>query len=185
MTGSASPRGRGPDTPGRVQRGLDEAALCETAAVVARQLVPPLALYLEGDLGAGKTTFVRALLRALGHAGPVKSPTYGLMELYELAPDPLPDEGDTGTGPLRVLHLDLYRIADPGEVEFLGLGDLLDGRTVLCIEWPRQGQGALPPPDVTLVLRESGDAGKPTRDLFWYAYSDSGIKLCEEIDAKL
>lgn len=186
MTGSASPRGPGPDTPTRVQRGLDEAALGETARTVAGQLVPPLVLYLEGDLGAGKTTFVRAMLRALGHTGPVKSPTYGLMEGYDLAGLPASNGASAGgESALHVLHLDLYRIADPAEVDFLGLGDLIDSRTVLCVEWPRLGEGALPPPDVSLVLRESGEPRAPTRDLHWYAYSDSGIKLCEVIDAKL
>ena len=186
MTGSPSAQDRAPAAPIRVQRGLDEPALQEVAHGLAAQLAPPLVLYLEGDLGTGKTTFVRALLRALGHAGPVKSPTYGLLELYDLPAPPssrgVPTDSEA---PLRVLHLDLYRIADPGELEFLGLGDLLDARTVLCVEWPGQGAGALPPPDVTLRFRESGDSDHRTRDLDWYAHSYSGIKLCEVIDAKL
>ena len=126
------------------------------------------------------------MLRALGHPGPVKSPTYGLMELYDLpAPGGARGAAPAADASLRVLHLDLYRIADPGELEYLGLGDLLDERTVLCVEWPCRGAGALPPADMTLALRESPGTREATRDLHWYAYSDSGIELCEVIDTKL
>jgi tRNA threonylcarbamoyladenosine biosynthesis protein TsaE len=186
MTGSNWTRDPEPATPCLVQRALDESALREMARRVADHLAPPLVLYLEGDLGAGKTTFVRSLLRALGYPGPVKSPTYGLMELYDLPRSDSAHDAKSQRGPaLRVLHLDLYRIADAGELEYLGLGDLLDERTVLCVEWPRQGAGALPPADMTLVLRESSRDHGAARDLLWYAYSDSGIKLCKLIDAKL
>ncbi|MEE4174896.1 MAG: tRNA (adenosine(37)-N6)-threonylcarbamoyltransferase complex ATPase subunit type 1 TsaE [Xanthomonadales bacterium] len=173
---------------------MDEPALVELAGRFAQRLAPPLVLYLEGDLGAGKTTFVRALLRALGYEGAVKSPTYGLLELYDLPrpnPEPLLDSGASPSGGmapegrLQVIHLDLYRIADPGEVEYLGLADLLDGRSILCVEWPEQGGGALPAPDLVLALEESVLAGPPTRDVHAYAYSDSGIKLCELIDLTL
>jgi tRNA threonylcarbamoyladenosine biosynthesis protein TsaE len=160
--------------------------LQDTARQVAGHLTPPVVLFLEGDLGTGKTTFVRALLRALGHRGPVKSPTYGLMEVYDLPGSGSLEGIDRQGGDfLRVVHLDLYRIADPDEIEFLGLGDLLDERTVLCVEWPEQGAGALPPPDLILSLEESIRSEMATRDLLWYAYSDSGIKLCKVIDAKL
>ncbi len=185
MNGSSSSHAIDGDSPCRIQRGVDEPSLCATAARFARTLTTPLVLFLEGDLGTGKTTFVRALLRALGHEGSVKSPTYGLMEIYDLPTSPRPKDAGNDDRSLRVVHLDLYRIADPGELEFLGLGDLLDARTVLCVEWPAQGKGALPVPDVTLALRESESAGQPTRDLIWFAHSDSGIKLCELIDAKL
>jgi tRNA threonylcarbamoyladenosine biosynthesis protein TsaE len=186
MTGSTWAGNREPAAPRLVQRAVDEPALREIAGRVAGHLVPPLVLYLEGDLGTGKTTFVRSLLRALGHSGPVKSPTYGLMELYDLPEhDGAPGTEPGNDPPLRVLHLDLYRIADPGELEFLGLGDLLDERVILCVEWPEQGAGALPPADISLALTESSRSGEATRDLHWYAYSDSGIELCEVIDAKL
>ena len=104
-----------------------------TAALGARlaQALPERGVvHLHGDLGAGKSTLARAVLRALGVTGTIRSPTYTLVEQYPLA--------GGGTG----LHLDLYRIGDPGELEFLGL-DGSDIRLWL-VEWPERGQGALP-----------------------------------------
>lgn len=117
---------------------VDEQQMCALAGKFARDIQPPSVLYLEGDLGAGKTTFVRALLRALGHQGAVKSPTYGLLEYYELSG-------------VSVLHLDLYRIEDPEELEYLGLQDLLGDDTLLIAEWPEKGAGFLP--DASQVIR--------------------------------
>ena len=94
----------------------------------ASDIKVPLVIWLEGDLGAGKTAFARALIHALGYSGRVKSPTYGLLEHYQL-----PGR--------QVLHMDLYRIGDPGELEFLGIPDLLDENTILLIEWPERGEG--------------------------------------------
>ena len=108
-------------------------------------------VFLDGDLGAGKTTLVRGLLRGLGHRGPVRSPTYTLVETYELPA-------------VRVHHLDLYRIADPDELEFLGIRDLLDGASLTLVEWPERGAGVLPAPD--LVVR--------------IAHRDRGRLLCFE-----
>lgn len=122
---------------------VDEQQMCALAAQFARQIETPSVLYLEGDLGAGKTTFVRALLRALGHEGAVKSPTYGLLEYYEL-----PE--------LSVLHLDLYRIEDPEELEFLGLADLMGENTLLIAEWPEKGAGALPPASQVIRFAHHG-----------------------------
>ncbi|HEY4529567.1 MAG TPA: tRNA (adenosine(37)-N6)-threonylcarbamoyltransferase complex ATPase subunit type 1 TsaE [Luteimonas sp.] len=118
---------------------LDTAALA--GALAASQ--PPLAVvHLHGDLGAGKSTLARAWLRALGVTGPVRSPTYTLVERY-----PLQTGGEA-------LHLDLYRIGDAGELEFLGLDDA-DARLWL-VEWPERGLGALPPPDLEVRLAMQG-----------------------------
>ena len=118
----------------------------------ASDLHLPLVIWLQGDLGAGKTSFARALIHALGYKGRVKSPTYGLLEQYQIAS-------------LQVLHMDLYRINDPGELEFLGLEDLLDDKTILLIEWPDRGGDWLPEPD---FIFEFGYASEG-RDLHWIA----------------
>jgi len=103
-------------------------------------------VYLHGDLGAGKTTLVRLLLQALGETGKVKSPTYGLMESYQPSACRLPG--------LKILHLDLYRLQDPEELEYLGLRDLLDADTLLLVEWPQRGAGVLPPADAHIRLSQ-------------------------------
>jgi len=112
---------------------------------IAEYLRPPCVIYLQGDLGTGKTTLARGILRGLGFAGPVRSPTYTLLEPYEL-------------GAMCLYHLDLYRLGDPAELEYLGLRDLLDGRSLLLVEWPERGRGALPPPDLTIRIEHAGEA---------------------------
>jgi tRNA threonylcarbamoyladenosine biosynthesis protein TsaE len=108
-------------------------------ALLAVDPVEPLLIGLSGELGAGKTTLVGGLLEALGHAGPVRSPTYALIEPYRLA------DRD-------VHHCDLYRLRDPDELEDLGLRDLLTARSVLLIEWPERAGDRLRAPDLSLRL---------------------------------
>lgn len=122
---------------------IDEARLRTLAQRLAPVLHDGGALHLRGDLGAGKTTFARALLQALGVGERVKSPTYSLIESYRAAG-------------LDVHHLDLYRIADPGELEWLGLGDLWQAPSLVVVEWPERGGDALPPADLDLELRHAG-----------------------------
>jgi tRNA threonylcarbamoyl adenosine modification protein YjeE len=108
-------------------------------AALARALPEaPVVAWLRGELGAGKSTLARALLRELGVTGAIRSPTYTLVERY-----PLP-RGDAA-------HLDLYRIASPGELDFLGLDELREARLWL-VEWPERGGPALPPPDLDVEL---------------------------------
>lgn len=106
---------------------------------------PKLAVvYLQGDLGAGKSFLVRALIQALGWPAAVKSPTYSLIESYDLA-----------WGPVH--HLDLYRLADPEELDYLGIRDLCaQDPSLLLIEWPSKGLGFLPEADLVLRLEGSG-----------------------------
>lgn len=99
----------------------------------------PRAIYLKGELGAGKTTLARGLLRSLGVAGAVRSPSYALLEPYAVA---------AGT----VMHVDLYRIRDASELEALGLRDEFQGNALLLIEWPERAGGALPSPDLQVTL---------------------------------
>ncbi|MFT3790020.1 MAG: tRNA (adenosine(37)-N6)-threonylcarbamoyltransferase complex ATPase subunit type 1 TsaE [Rudaea sp.] len=127
----------------RFEAELDEASLVALARRSAAQLGAGGVIHLRGDLGAGKTTFARALLAALGVGARVKSPTYSLIESYEV-------DG------LRIHHLDLYRIAAPDELEFLGLSDLATGHFLLLAEWPEHGGGALPPPDLVVHLAHAG-----------------------------
>lgn len=120
-----------------------EAAGRRLAATVQQQRPPLCVVYLRGELGAGKTTFVRGLLRGLGHAGRVPSPTYTLVEPYELAG-------------YHVAHLDLYRLSDSAELEFLALPELLEPPALLLIEWPERGTGHLPPCSLDIELTMSG-----------------------------
>ena len=123
----------------------DDTSTLELGACVARLCQPPLVIHLQGDLGAGKTTFARGFIRALGHSGRVKSPTFPLQESYVLEQATL-------------FHFDLYRIQDPGELEFIGIRDAAgETDSILLIEWPEHGAGAIPKADIEFSFQHAGE----------------------------
>lgn len=127
-----------------------------------------LVVAIQGELGAGKTTLVGGVLNAIGVAGPARSPTYTLIEPYEAASR-------------HIYHLDLYRLADPQEVEALGVRDLLTADAALLIEWPERGTGALPEADLDISIRYSDAAGNETRQVALSAHGQNGRQLLERI----
>ena len=139
----------------------DEAATAHLGADLARVLAPGLAIYLHGDLGAGKTALTRALLHAAGYQGRVKSPTYTLAEPYEVM---------LAGRMVTVIHFDLYRMASPEEFLDAGFREHFNENSVCIVEWPEKGAPVLPPPDIHVSLSLAGDG----RDVELRALSDKG-----------
>jgi len=143
---------------------VDTRAMEDFGGRIADALTPGLLITLEGELGAGKTTLVRGVLRALGHSGPVKSPTYTLVETYATDQHP-------------ICHFDLYRLGHPAELEEMGLRDFLDGESVAMVEWPSRGAGVLPVADLAVTIEFDGSA----RLLGLNPHSEAGEKLARRL----
>ena len=138
----------------------DEPAMVACGAQLAQALTPGTVVHLVGELGMGKTTLSRGIIQALGHDGAVKSPTYTLVEPYEI-------------GELNVYHFDLYRLGDPEELEFMGIRDYFGGDTLCLVEWPERGRGVLPPADLVINIEREGSG----RRLQLRADTEQGLEV--------
>jgi tRNA threonylcarbamoyladenosine biosynthesis protein TsaE len=146
----------------------DESATLAFAASLMRELKAGAVVFLRGELGAGKTTFARGCLRALGYQGAVKSPTFTLVEEYAI-------------NGLALYHFDLYRLNQPEELEWMGMRDYLRADALCFIEWPERGAGMLPPPDLDLAFAIDGLA----RRLEIQAHTQQGRDILHSLKNRL
>lgn len=135
-------------------------------ADVVKQLNQAIVVYLYGDLGAGKTTLTRGFVTGMGHQGKVKSPTYTIVEPYDLTP-------------WQVYHFDLYRLADPEELEFLGIRDYFKDNCCSFIEWPDKGAGMLAKADIHIQLRYADEQ----REIELIAQNEIGDKILDSLSS--
>ena len=131
-------------------KGLDQTA--KVGASIASTLSFPSCVYLAGDLGAGKTTLTKSIIHSLGYVGEVTSPTYNLIQEYQV------EQG-------MVYHMDLYRLEDPSELEFLGLDDLWSQESLFLVEWPKNGDGFLQVPNVEVTIIKQVELGSQNRSI--------------------
>ncbi|MFZ6675584.1 tRNA (adenosine(37)-N6)-threonylcarbamoyltransferase complex ATPase subunit type 1 TsaE [Undibacterium sp. Xuan67W] len=147
----------------------DEAATQALGKRLALHLRPGFSIYLHGDLGAGKTALTRAVLHAAGHQGHVKSPTYNLVEIYQIQL-----QGQD----VKIMHFDLYRMTSPEEFLEAGFREEFNEHTVCIIEWPEKADGILPPADLNIFLRIAGHG----REVELQALSDKGNECLAKLN---
>lgn len=158
--------------------GKSEADTLLIAGLFAKSTGRQAVVYLNGDLGAGKTTFVRGVMRGLGFLDAVKSPTFTLVEPYEL------ERG-------QVYHFDLYRLGHPEELEYLGVDDYFNENALCLIEWPEKGSGYLPDSDVVLSIEQgardptSQQINRDARQFIFEAKTEVGQKLLRQFNDRL
>ncbi|MCP3673451.1 MAG: tRNA (adenosine(37)-N6)-threonylcarbamoyltransferase complex ATPase subunit type 1 TsaE [Gammaproteobacteria bacterium] len=147
---------------------IDEQSTQHLGELIAKYLQAPLICYLQGDLGVGKTRIVRAIIQSFGYAGNVKSPTYTLVEPYQLKT-------------VSAYHFDLYRLSDPEELDYLGIRDYFDQQSICFIEWPDKGKGWLADADISIHLEYFGEG----RRCLITAHTTVGILLFTKLKQNL
>lgn len=145
----------------------DETAMEAFGATLADFMQSGGLVTLSGNLGVGKTTLTRGFMHAIGHEGAVKSPTYTLVEPYDI-------------NGRSIMHFDLYRLSDPEELEYLGFRDYLDGSTLCLIEWPEKAKDFLPEPDLAIKI----DVAKDGRQISWQSFSEKGAIVDQHLSEK-
>jgi tRNA threonylcarbamoyladenosine biosynthesis protein TsaE len=142
----------------------DEEAMVALGARLGNALQAGMVIHLQGGLGMGKTTLSRGVVQSLGHRGAVKSPTYTLVEPYEL-------------NELTLYHFDLYRLGDAQELEFMGIRDYFTPDSLCLVEWPDRGDGVLPPADLVINIERKGTG----RLLRLSALSANGLAVVQQL----
>lgn len=174
---------------------INEEAMTDLGACLAKWVKLGTIIYLDGDLGAGKTTLVRGFLRAFGYHGAVKSPTFTVVEPYSLdnnmfynyneLEDEVKLKADNGlitksrNDSIKVYHFDLYRLEDPEELEYMGIRDYLDGQAIALIEWPEKGYGVLPKADVIIKIIHQNQG----REINLLSQSENGAFIVSKLIA--
>ena len=147
---------------------VDEAATVAFGQALGHAAKQGAIIFLQGDLGAGKTTLCRGVLQAFGHQGPVKSPTYTLVEPYQFDQQ-------------SVNHFDLYRLDDPEELEYMGIRDYFSADNLCLVEWPERGAGYLPTVDIEISLTLPTRSLQAGREIRCEAKSPRGKQICQQL----